>query len=66
MAGRPLARQTIVNVNEVVLPCHRNEILNMPLLLPEILEPSDCLQWLARRSLIRIRICVQRAVSSVA
>jgi len=53
MAGRPPAPQTIVIPNQVVLPWLRNEVFNMSSLFPEILEPSDCLQWLARRCLIR-------------
>lgn len=53
MAGRPAAPTVIVNPI-VVQPMNiRNELHNFTTLLPELMTPLSCLQWLASRRLIR-------------
>ena len=51
MAGLPHASTEIVDLNLAVRM--RNEVYNLATLLPEISKTDACLQWLARRGLIR-------------
>lgn len=53
MPGKSTAPQTIINPMQVFLPRVRNEAFNMSSLLPEISDTADCMQWLAKRRLIR-------------
>lgn len=53
MAGRPHGRMEIVPINEIIPIQARNERWNMASLIPAIPDADACLQWLAKRRLLR-------------